>query len=59
MGDTIDSQAIQDEITELERRLKDAKARLKENHPNQALNPPAKILPIDDGKGASIRCILL
>ena len=58
MGDTIDSQAIQDEITELERRLKDAKARLKGDHLNQVLNPSAKILP-NDGKGASIQCILL
>lgn len=47
MGDTIDPQAIQDEITQLERRLKDAKARLKVDHSN-ALNPPAKILR-DDG----------
>jgi hypothetical protein len=58
MGDTIDPQAIQDEITDLERRLKDAKARLKGDHPNQALNPPAKILP-NDGRGPSIQCILL
>jgi hypothetical protein len=58
MGDTIDSQAIQDEITELERRLKDAKARLRVDHPNQPPNPLAKILP-NDGKGASIQCILL
>jgi hypothetical protein len=58
MGETIDSQAIQDEITELERRLKVAKARLKGDHPNQANNLPPRILP-NDGNGASIQCILL
>jgi hypothetical protein len=53
MGDTIDPQAIQDEITELERRLKDAKARLKGDQANPASNPPAKFLP-SNGKEASI-----
>ena len=49
--DSLESQAIHDEIVELERRLEDAKARLKgsQNQEEVVSSPPSKLLP-SDGK---------
>lgn len=42
--DSLQSQAIHDEIKELEDRLKDAKDRLKANSSNKLITPPSKLL---------------
>src|SRR4051794_40004668 len=51
------SQAIHDEIEELEKKLREAKARLRSigSHEGVISPPPAKVLRSDGKKGASFR----